>query len=60
MHWKSFICHYLYELFGPGSTQYLSENSDIQMSLLGNIRKRRGFAYITVPAHAVKVKITWY
>ena len=44
----------LYELFGLDSTQYLSENSDIQLSLFGNKGKRRGFAYITVPEHVVK------
>ena len=36
----------LYELFGLSSTQYLSENSGIQMPLRGNAGKRRGFAYI--------------
>ena len=44
----------LYELFGLRSIQYLSENSDIQMSLLENIGKRRGITYITVPEHVVK------
>ena len=36
----------LHELFDLHSTQYLNENSDIQMPLLGNTEKRRGFAYI--------------
>ena len=44
----------MYELFGIRSAQYLSENSDIQIPLLENTGKRRAFAYIAVPEHAVK------
>ena len=44
----------LYELFGLRSTQYFSENSDIQTPLLGNTGNRKGFAYITVPEYLVK------
>ena len=43
-----------YELFGPRSTQYCNENSDIQTPLLGNTGNRKGFAYITVPEHVVE------
>ena len=44
----------LYELSGLCSTQYLSENSDIQIPLLGNTGKQRSFTYITVPEHVFK------
>ena len=44
----------LHDLFGLISTQYLSENSDIQMPLLQNTGIRRGFAYITASEHVVK------
>ena len=44
----------LYELFGLRNTQYLSENSDIQMPLFGNTVRQRGFAHITVREHVFK------
>ena len=39
------------ELFGLRTTNYLRDNSDIQIPLSENTGKKRGFAYVKVPIH---------
>ena len=41
----------LFELFGLRTTNYLRDNSDVQMPLSENTGKRRGFAYEKVPRY---------
>ena len=46
----------MYELFGLRSNHYLSKNSNNEIPLLGNTRKRRGFAYITLHKELLKLR----
>ena len=41
----------LFELFGLRTTNYLRDNSDVQIPLSENTGKKRGFAYVKVPRH---------
>ena len=41
----------LFELFVPRTTNYLHDNSDVQIPLSENTGKKRGFAYVKVPRH---------
>ena len=41
----------LLELFGMRTTNYLCDNSDVQIPLSENTAKKRGFAYVKVPRH---------
>ena len=41
----------LLELFGLRTTNYLRDNSDVQIPLSKNTGKKRSFAYVKVPGH---------
>ena len=41
----------LFKLFGLRATNYLRDNSDVQIPLSENTGKKRGFAYVKVPRH---------
>ena len=41
----------LFELFGRRTTNYLRDNSDIQIPFSENTRKKRSFEYVKMPRH---------
>ena len=46
----------LFELLGLRTTNYLCDNSDIQVPLSENIGKKRGFAYVNVSYGLLKLQ----
>ena len=45
----------LFELFGLRTTNYLCDNSDVQIPLSEYIGKKRGFAYVNVSDGLLKL-----
>ena len=44
-----------FNVFGLRTTNYLRDNSDLQMSVSENIEKRGGFVYVKGPRHVSDV-----
>ena len=44
-----------FNVFGLRTTNYLRDNSDVQMSISENTEKRGGFVYVNGPRHVSDV-----